>query len=439
MSNQPSSLPGRAICDLLRLAVNGLQNNTEIYAIDSNEILFCHLRQRRNPLKEHRMNDLLTKERLETLMNTEGDHLVSVYMPAHRLPNEAEQDPIRLRNLLTEAEEQLKQRGMRTPVVRDLLQPAHALLGNSAFWRHQSDGLALFLAPDEAHVLRLPLRFRELVVVGDYWHVKALLPLFAGDGRFYILALSQKAVRLLEGTRYSVSELELENIPTSLAEALRFDDPESQLQFHTSTGPPGGGPRRAIFHGHGVGKDDEKSDLLRYFHQIDHGLGEILRNERAPLVLAGVDYLLPIYRETNEYRWLLDEVLTGNYDDLRPEELHAEAWPLVEPVFAAQREQAKTRFHELSSSGQATTDLKQIVEVAHHGRIDTLFVPLGQRQWGRYDPSSGRVELYADHQPGARDLLDLAAVQTYLNGGVVFAVEPAEMPDAAAVAAILRY
>lgn len=385
------------------------------------------------------MNDLLTKERLETLMNAAGDHLVSLYMPAHRLPNEAEQDPIRLKNLLTAAEEQLKQQGMRTPDVRALLQPAQALLGNSAFWRHQSDGLALFLGPEEAHILRLPLRFRELAVVGSFWHVKPLLPLFAGDGRFYVLALSQKAVRLLEGTRYSVAELVLENMPTSLAEALRFDDPERQLQFHTSTAAPGAGMRGAIFHGHGVGKDDEKSDLLRYFHQIDRGLQEILRNERAPLVLAGVDYLLPIYRETNEYRWLLDDVLTGNYDDLRPEELHAEAWPLVEPVFAAQREEAKRRFHELSNSGLVKTNLKQIVEVAHQGRVDTLFVPLGQRQWGRYNPSTARIELYADHQPGARDLLDLAAVQTYLNSGVVFASEPAEMPANAAVAAILRY
>jgi hypothetical protein len=385
------------------------------------------------------MNDLLTKERLESLMSTGGDQLVSLYMPAHRLPNEAEQDPIRLKNLLTKAEEQLKEQGMRTPTARALLQPAQALMGNSAFWRHQSDGLALFLAPKEAHIMRLPLRFRELVVVGEFWHVKPLLPLFAGDGRFYVLALSQKAVRLLEGTRDSIAELVLDNVPTSLAEALRFDDPESQLQFHTSTAAPGGGTRRAVFHGHGVGKDDEKSDLLRYFHQIDRGLQEILRNERAPLVLAGVDYLLPIYRETNEYRWLLDDVLTGNYDDPRPEELHAEAWPLVEPVFASQREEAKQRFQQLSNSELATTNLKQIVEVAHQGRVETLFVPLGQRQWGRYDPSAGRIELFADHQPGARDLLDLAAVQTYLNSGVVFAIEPAEMPNSATVAAILRY
>jgi hypothetical protein len=43
------------------------------------------------------------------------------------------------------------------------------------------------------------------VVVTDRFHIKPLLPLLSGDGRFYVLALSQSEVRLLQGTRYSVS------------------------------------------------------------------------------------------------------------------------------------------------------------------------------------------------------------------------------------------
>jgi hypothetical protein len=43
----------------------------------------------------------------------------------------------------------------------------------------------------------------------DRFHLKPLLPLLTGDGRFYILALSQNQVRLLQGTRYSVRGLYL--------------------------------------------------------------------------------------------------------------------------------------------------------------------------------------------------------------------------------------
>jgi len=40
---------------------------------------------------------------------------------------------------------------------------------------------------------------------------------------FYVLALSQNNVQFFEGTRYSVKEVELENVPKSLDEALQYE------------------------------------------------------------------------------------------------------------------------------------------------------------------------------------------------------------------------
>jgi hypothetical protein len=64
---------------------------------------------------------------------------------------------------------------------------------------------------------------------------------------------------------------------------------------------------------------------------------------------------------------------------------------------------------------------------------------LGQRQWGKYDPISDFIEVYGQQLPGARDLLDLAAVETYLHRGATYAVKAEEMPVAAQVAAVMRY
>ena len=36
-------------------------------------------------------------------------------------------------------------------------------------------------------------------------------------------------------------------------------------------------------------------------------------------------------------------------------------------------------------------------------------------------------------------ILDLAATQTLLHGGAVFAVDPSEVPDATLLAAVMRY
>jgi len=44
--------------------------------------------------------------------------------------------------------------------------------------------------------------------------------------------------------------------------------------------------------------------------------------KKAPLVLAGVEYLFPIYQEANTYPDLVEEGITGNPENLKPEELH---------------------------------------------------------------------------------------------------------------------
>lgn len=216
---------------------------------------------------------LLSIDELKTLIEKPDGVCVSIYLPTHRLGTETQQDPIRFKNLLREAEEQLIKSGLCSQDARDLLEKAKEL-DEYKFWQHQSDGLAIFISTNLFSYYCLPINFQELVVVTDRFHLKPLLPLLTGDGQFYILALKNQ-VRLFQGTRYSVSEIELENVPQSIAEALKYDDAEKQLQFHTGTSQ--GGERAGMFHGQGAGNDEQKDNLLRYFRKVDAGLEELLK------------------------------------------------------------------------------------------------------------------------------------------------------------------
>jgi hypothetical protein len=81
----------------------------------------------------------------------------------------------------------------------------------------------------------------------------------------------------------------LTDVPTSIAEALQYDDAEKSLQFHTATSQGGsGGDGSAIFHGQGGGNNDHKDGLLCYFRKVSNELESFLKNEQAPLILAGV-------------------------------------------------------------------------------------------------------------------------------------------------------
>jgi len=387
--------------------------------------------------------DSLTKDDLKTLLDAQGEWCISLYMPTVRAGAEVQQNLIRFKNLLRVAEERLLELGVRRPDANQFLAPAQRLLNNADFWRHQSEGLAVFLVGEQMVSFRLPVEFDELVVVSRRFHLKPLMTLLRGDGRFYVLALSQNEVRLLEGSRNVIEEVEIEDMPTSLAETLRPDyDPDVRFQFRVAARSRTDGPGDAIFHGQGTtGYEVEKEQVVRYFREVDKGIRDLLGDQRAPLILAGVEYLLPIYREVSSYPHLMDEGLTGNPESLTAKDIHERAWKLVEPLFNRDLDEQKALYHELAGRGDqlASTDLKEIVRAAHDGRIATLFVARDVQQWGRFSPNY-TLHVHLDMQPGDQDLLDLAAVQTYLNGGRVYALEKSDIPgDGEPIAAIFRY
>jgi hypothetical protein len=382
--------------------------------------------------------DWLTKDDIRNLMEKRDLSCISIYMPTHRTAELAKQDPIRFKNLLKQAEERLVMAGFRRSEAKALSAKAKGLLKDRLFWQYQSDGFAAFISSREFQYYRLSESFDELLVVADRFHIKPLIRLLANDGLFYILALSQNEVKLFSCTRNSISQIELEGIPVSLAEALKLDEPTKQLQFHTKTSRATG-DRPAVFHGQGAGKDQEKSGILKFFKQIDRGLRSIFQAHSGPLVLAGVEYLFPIYREANSYQLLMQPGIPGNPEALKPDVLQTAAWAITEPYFLKERFDAIERYRHLSGTGMASADIKTIALAAHRGRVEILFVAVGLQQWGAFDGETHSVHVHEERLPGDEDILDFAAVHTAMKEGKVHALLPEEMPESTNLAAIFRY
>lgn len=385
--------------------------------------------------------DVLRRVDLRELVEREGTWHVSIYMPTHRAAGrEQQQDPIRLKNLLTQAENRLLEYNVHRTDAEEMLRPAHELLEDRKFWQYQSDGLAVFLSEGYSKVYHVPHRFEEMAAVSKSFYVKPILPLLNVNGNFYILAISINQVRLFQASRDSMSEIELQNVPTSMGEALQEDDHQKNLGFHTGTDNSGGGERAAIFYGQGV-EANKKEDILRYFRYVDQGLDGLLEEESAPMVVAGVDYLLPLFREASTYRNLLEEGIAGSPDRQDVNELHAQAWKIVEPIFIGNQQKALDRFSELhgQKNGLATSDLEEAVKAAVNGRVETLIVPLGVQRWGRYITETDSVEFEREATSENDDLLNFAAVHTLLNSGNVYAVPREQFPGEGEIAAIFRY
>jgi hypothetical protein len=359
---------------------------------------------------------------------------ISIYLPTHRGGPEAAQNTVRLKNLIGRAEERLLERGHRRPEAGNLLAPLRRLVENSAFWRHVLDGLALFARPDFFRYFKLPYEVDELVVVGGAFYAAPLVPALS-DGYFYILAISQSSVRLFQATRFGAREVDLSSVdfPRSLNEAMRYDDFEKpNLERH----PISGG---RLQHGHGPGEKDMRNEIERYLNAVDTGISKVIPGNKYPLVVAAVDYLIPIYRSVSNYGAVLEKGAEGNPDQLGAAVLHERAWPIVRSHFEANLERARERFGNAIGTGLASCELSEVLAAAHTGRVETLFVQRRAHVWGVFDLTSGRVEV--GDEPGVADvdLIDLATRQTLAHGGDVHLVAKEKMPCDEAAGAIFRF
>ncbi len=368
------------------------------------------------------------------LIESVGDQHITIYLPTHTAGPDIQQDPIRLKNLLGQAETELLDAGISSQEVKKMLKTASSLLDDHPFWRYQSQGLALFITSQATRIYRLPLEFEPLVTITDRFHLKPLLPLFFNNRYYYILALSQNLVRLFQATRHQVVEIQLQNVPISLAEALKYDDPEKQLQYHS-----GSSNSQPIYHGQATSTDDSKLAIKRFFTEVESGLQAYLKNEDAPLVVAAVDYLQPIYQAVNTYPHLLDQGIPGNPDVAKPDDLREAAWSKVAALIERSHLEALNQYRAMQGTGKTTNQLPQLLLAAYRGQVETLFIPENAHVWGLFDPDSGQLTEQDGPQLGNYDLLDLAAMQTFSQGGIVYTLDPDLMPDRVSTAAVYRY
>jgi len=383
--------------------------------------------------------DPFLRQDLERLLQDREGPCVSVYMQTHRFGAEVQQNSPRLVNLLRSVEARLTNLGVPAPLQGDLLAPVRELAADGDYWRFQADGLALFAAPGLFQAYRLPVSFREQASVAQRFAVKPLVPLLEGDGRFYVLALSLKEVRLLEASRWQVRRLELGPIPADIDQALGYDQYYTGLGLHSAS-PQGLAGRPAVFHGRGDSDEDRfERDVRHYFERVARGLAERLADDQAPLILATVKEHAPIYRDASRDPRLLDRWLEGNFELETDGDLARRSWELIAERLEERRRGVLGQMAEGWGTGRVVHELPEVVRAADWGRIDTLLVDPDAERWGTYEPDLGRVRLHPEQETGDEELTELAVVRTLGNGGTVLPLAPEELPSGVVAAGLLRY
>lgn len=377
---------------------------------------------------------------LQALLKERAKVCVSFYMPIFRWGREVQQNEIRFRNLVKDAEKLLDNDPVATPHDKKIIvQKLEAFLADDtqAAWQHPPAGLALFVTPDSLISHTMGRAVQEQVHVGERFYLRPLLPALHGDGQFVLLAVSQKQVRLFEGNNEGLEERFPDDLPTNLKDALNIDDYIESIQnFSYSTVNSDYG----MFHGQGAGNDDQKANLLQFFHRLDEPLNHYMEGRDDPLLFAGVEYLYPIFKEATSYPHLLPDSVHGNFDDVPGKKLHAAAREIVERHFRQVTEKALGMYEDAFGQDRATADLETILKAAQIGAVENLLIrEEAACCWGQID-AEGHVHLDESPEEESLDLIDEAAVQTLKQGGDVFVVREDQFPaQRSAVAARLRF
>ena len=365
--------------------------------------------------------DVVTNTDLELLTRERTGICVSLYLRTQVTGSGVLQDPVSFNTMLTGVQQELVAQGMRPPDARNFIRPARALGSDQAFWQVQSQGLAVFLADGFFRPYRLPIPFKDMLVVTGRFHLKPLLTLLTEDTEYYLLVLSQSKIRLFRGGRFGLEKVLVPGVPGGMNEAVSHDQ------------------NKAMSSGRGKGRDDANSS--QYFPQVNEGIHGLLQEKNTPLVIAGVDYMLLLYRQANTYPGLLPGGITGDLDALRAEALHEKAWPVVEPLFRRRREEAREEVRALRGTEKASIVTAGIVPASYQGRVSTLLVSGRKHEWGTVDRSNaGTVSrVCRREEQGCEDLYDFAAIHTLLKGGKVFVEESDAVIEGTAIAAVFRH
>jgi len=386
------------------------------------------------------MPGLLYKSLFEQLANYTSDCCISVYLPTHKAGMEVNenQDRITFKNTLQRLQTLLQQKGLSQNDIESITHPGYQLLTNDELWRNMSNGLAIFMANNYFRYARLYIQPKETIHINNSFYLRPLLPALAdtSSDHFYLLMISKQRAAFFRADAFYMEELTIEDLPNGMNDVVHFEEKDDNKLFRMSDG----GAAAANFHGIGAGKPDEKENLALYMKEVDRTLWkEVLAREQAPLLIAGIDYLIPIYKSVSAYQHIWPDALIGNFEHHSTPMLFVAAREKMEPFFKKPHQQALEAYYNKLATPLTSSMPETVIPACYYGKVAHLFVDEDTHMWGSFDVQNNQLQLHATQQEGDDCMVDKAVIQTILHGGQVHMLPKEQMPKGSDMAALMRY
>ena len=376
--------------------------------------------------------ELQTLKDLKPMLESEGPCL-SIYLSLSTAPHAqgAKANALLWRESVDALQGQIDKWGAEG---RELLQSVSNWDALTEDLELRGKSMAVFRSKEISRVIFLQEETANRAEMGSQFYIRPLLPELTKDKLFYILALSQNNVRMLRCTLTSSEEVPLTGGTTTSFQTYQDSVKPDQDQVNrTSAGPSSGSSKGAVGTTN-TERETKDEYLLHFFKQINTGVNEVLRGKTEPIVLAGVDYELSLYKRVNSYPHLSEESVHGAPNGLKAGEMHTRAIEALAKDYEKKLDKVLAEYDHKVGGG-ASNRLKDVVTAVHDGRVLTLIVSDSLTPTGAFDEATNQ----AIGGKGDQDLVNDAAVQAILHAGNVWVAPNSKMPNGSPVAAVFRY
>ncbi len=394
----------------------------------------------RSKTSAEEMPAMLSKESFAELANFENECCISVYMAttaSTSVESNKQKDFIGFKNKLQQVTASLREKEMDQGKIESLLKPAYDLLREEQFWTGLREGLAVFISDGYCKYIKLPTAPKDEILINSTFYLTPLIPVMTSRDYFYVLVLSKKQAKLYRADEFGMQFVPVEGMPRGVEDVVHFEQKDDQDLYRTDSSGAGAG---ASYHGTGTGRPDPKTNLAMYFDEVDETLWkEVLNQENVPLLLAGVEYLIPIYRQVAKYKPIWEEAFSGSREHEDMTELYQQARTKMEPYFRERITKALNTYGNHSATELTSSIPDDIIPAAHYGRVSQLLALKDSHIWGTFDEMNNALTVHPEQEPGDECLVDKTVIKVLLNGGEVFIVPEEQMPTRSKLAALMRY
>lgn len=362
---------------------------------------------------------MIFRNELKHLQSISGYPCVSILMPTHRTFPEREQDPIRLKNLITEVKKRLLKE-FSEEEIKPIINNINSIVETIDFNRSLR-GLAIFVNSTKSFKFLLPFPVKERIQIDDNFATRDIVFGMNRSEPYWVLILNEKSAQIYTGVRENIMEYFGNSFPVvnKYYEIKNVNEKE-------------------------VSKNDRMIDnaerLKNFVRDVDAKL-KALNTDGYDIVVAGTDRVLAAYKEITSQKENIVSFVKGNYADKSTSELSKLMWPEVKKARSQKREELIKELDEALGAKKLATGIDDIWSLVNEGRGRKLVVELNYQYPAKL--SENKIQLIPTEPAPGAEILDDAVDEIVekvidTNGSVVF-VDNGKLEKYGRIALLLRY